>query len=216
MNLDSIKEQADSLEAENGKIKCLQEKAKELFKEFFSIMRESYPLWNRKMRMCVDEFVNDYIKCLEDNGFHVDNPKMEITNDSYKNISANYKNATIIMSAINYDGEHIFLDIDGNNSVEFWFGLPVEVPNYYVWKDNIVVNGKGLHDFGNDIYTAYEKFVDSFHSVNELEKVLSKIDENIKHFKDSIEKIDAYSLCIFKWGKEESYSDFEEFWASID
>ena len=78
------------------------------------------------------------------------------------------------------------------------------------------VNRKSLHDFDNDIYVAYKKFVDFFHSVDELEEVISKVRVNIRHFKDSIEEIDMCSLCVFKWGTDNNYSNFEEFWASID
>lgn len=216
MNLDKIKQDADKEDVYESEIKQLKESAKQEFQDFFIVQGKSYPLWKEKMKKSVDTFVTEFVRYMKKNEFAIDGGDFKVTKDNYPTIDAHYKNKKISLSCVNYDGEKMYLTVNGNCKAEFWFDLPDNVPKYLYWKDNIIVSGRQISDFGAVVNLAYNDFVDSFNTKEELQEVIKKVHINIEHFKDSIENIDKYNFCIRKWGEENIYKGFQEFVDSID
>lgn len=216
MNLDKIKRETDFNETNENEIKELKKNAIHKFEDFFKISKESYSLWEEKMRKSVDKFVSDFAKYMVENGFTVDCVNPEITESNYPEINAQYKTKNISLDSLNYEGEKMYFMNDRNCNAEFWFDLPDSAPRYLYWKDNIVVSGKRLTDFGKTTDLSYQAFVDSFNTKEELQEIIKKLQINIEHFEDSIKDIDKYNFCIYKFGEEKKYMNFSEFVDSIE
>lgn len=57
---------------------------------------------------------------------------------------------------------------------EIWFALPANVPNYLVWKDNLVIGEKRLVDMNGPARDVYKKFVEKFCSEDEIQQLIKK------------------------------------------
>lgn len=215
MNLDKFKADVDLEIASKEEINELKNKAIIKFEEFFEYGSKSAPLWNEKMKKSVDAFVGDFVRYMESNEFTVDCCHPQITEDDYPSIKAKYKDKTILLESLNYDGEKIYLMANQDCKAEFWFDLPSDAPRYLYWKDNITVSGRNINDFGGNSNLAYKPFVNSFSSKDELQEIIEKIQINIDHFKKSIEDIDKYDFVIKKFGDEKVYNEFQDFFESI-
>ena len=218
MDLDRIKQKADTDKVKQMEIENKKNEAIEKFDSMFDIMSKSYNLWNGKMKVAVDKFVETYKQTLMNNGFDVkiDNPFVKdalVGGD----IIATYEDATFRLSGINYEGEHMYIqNFSEDLCIEFWIRLPKKVPNYLVWKDNVQVSGKDTSHYGSNAIEGYKNFVNQFNTMGELEEVINKIDINIKHFSDAIEKVNEIDLVIHKFGTDAEYKDFNEFWDSVE
>lgn len=216
MNLDKFKADVDLESTSKEEINDLKNKAIIKFDEFFAYCSKSAPLWNEKMKKSVDAFTSDFVRCMESNGLVVDCCNPKITEDDYPSIKAKYKDKTISLESLNYDGEKIYLMTNQDCKAEFWFDLPSDAPRYRYWKDSITVNGRNIHDFLVKENLSYKAFVDSFDTKDELQEIIEKVQINIEHFKKSIEDIDKYDFVINKFGDEKVYHEFQDFFESID
>lgn len=218
MDLSKIKQKAEEEKAMQIEIDKMKKEAIEKFDTMFVIMKNSYNLWNAKMKEAVDKFIEAYKEYFTDNGF-----KMQVNNPFVKDalvggeIIATYETATFKLSGINYEGEHMYIqNFDENLCIEFWIGLPKDVPNYLVWKDNVNVSGKDTSHYGKNAIEGYKEFVNAFNTIQELTKVISKIEINIRHFSEAAERVNDIELVIYKFGTDTEYKDFKELWDSVD
>lgn len=217
MDLERIKQKADADKVNQMEIDNKKKEAIEKFDTMSEIMSKSYNLWNGKMKVAVDKFVESYKQTLMTSGFDVkiDNPFVK---DALvgRDIIATYEDATFKLSDINYEGEHMYIQNFDDLCIEFWIRLPKKVPNYLVWKDSVKVSGKFASDYGSNTIEGYKNFVNQFNTMGELEEVINKIDINIKHFSDAIEQVNEIDLVVHKFGTDDEYKDFNEFWDSIE
>mgnify|MGYP000025432527 FL=1 len=216
MNLEELKKQANAENEKKEIIGNLQEEVIAKFEEFFTAMDTSYPLWNAKMKETVNMFVADFEKYFSANGFDI-KVAMPLTDEQYGLLEATYKELKFILSNVNYDQESFGLLKDGRGIAEFTFGCPEGTPNYFAWKDLLVVNKTRLVDMNGNVKDIYKKFVSKFTTEEELKLLEKKIEINIKHFQDAIEAVNDTDLCIF-CETEKGHSvckDFAEFIAQI-
>lgn len=218
MDLSKIKQKADEEKAIQIEIEKMKKEAIEKFDAMFAKMKNSYNLWNAKMKVTVDKFIEAYKEYFMTNGF-----KIQVNNPFVKEalvggeIIATYETAIFKLSGINYDGEHMYIqNFDENLCIEFWISLPKSVPNYLVWKDNVNVSGKDTSQYGNNAIEGYKDFVNSFNTIKELTEVINKIEINIRHFSEATERINDIELIIHKFGTDTEYKDFKELWDSVE
>lgn len=210
MNIQEIKKRADEEVDYQEKIRTMQNAAVTKFENFFEVMDKSYTLWNAKMKKIVDQFVIDYKKYFEDNGFEIEDKCSSIQSDNYGEVTATYKNLKFRLSSVNYDGEHIYISNFDDINEEIWFALPINVPNYFVWKDNLAIGKNRLVDMNGSLKDVYKQFVEKFYSEDEIQQLMNKIEINETHFQDAIDAVDTIELCIYRFGTDEVYKDFGE------
>lgn len=216
MNIDKIKQQADEETARLEKIQTSKRKAIEAFETFFGIMDTSYPLWNAKMKKAVDQFVSDFKDYFAQNGFTVQGQNPFGGSGMITELIATYKGVNFKLSNINYDGEHMYIQNFDDISEEIWIALPTGTPNYFVWKDNLVVGQKRLIDMSKPVKEVYKEFVDTLETEDEIKQLVEKIGINTKHFQESIDNIDTIDLCIHRFNTDDTYKDFKAFIEAVD
>ncbi len=209
MDMKKFKEIAEKGEEDKKEILSLKVEAKQKFKDFFQVMSESDNIYREKKEKFVNQFIEDFIKTMEKEGLSI---KKEF---DIGIVSAEYNDRIIEIRDINYERDKFYLCIDGECNTEFWVTLPPTSPDYEVWKDNIVICGKELSDFSNNLFDAYENFVDYFQTKEEIKEIIKKVQINIDHFSESIKDADKCDYCIQKWGTEEIYKNFNGFFESI-
>lgn len=210
MNIQEFKKQADKDMAYKEKICTMRNTAILEFEHFFEVMGKSYSLWNAKMKLAVDQFSSCFKGYFEKNGFYVQGQNEFGQNGSVTEIVAKYKGLTFKLSNINYAGEHMYIQDFNDVNEEIWVALPTDVPNYSVWKDNIVVGEKRLVDIDDPVKETYKQFVEKFETEEEIQQLIQKINININHFQDSINAADSIDLCIHRFGTDDTYKNFEE------
>lgn len=216
MNIEKLKQQADEEIVHQDTIKSLQAKAISEFEVFFEVMEKSSSFWNEKMRAMVDKFVADFSNYFKENEFSVQGKNPFGTSGSITEIEATYKNLTFKLSEVNYESEKMFINNFQDIQEEVWIALPNDVPNYFVWKDNIDgIAGKRLIDMNGSPKDIYKEFVYQFNTEEELNTLMRKININISHFQESIDEIQNINLCIHRFGTDETYNSFQELISSI-
>lgn len=216
MNIDELKREADEKMDYEEKIRTMQSATIKRFEDFFEIMDKSYSIWNAKMKDAVDIFVSDFKEYFKKNGFDVKEQQPYGQGETVTEIAATYKSLIFRLSSINYDSENMYFQGPDDISEEIWIALPNSVPNYYFWKDNIVVGKIRLVDMDGPVKECYKQFVEKFGTEEELLKLVEKININIEHFKESIDVADTIDLCIHRLGKDETYKNFDEFIDKVD
>lgn len=115
------------------------------------------------------------------------------------------------LTNVNYDDEHIYLNNFDDINEEVWFSLPANVPNYLVWKDNLVIWENRLVDMNGSPKDVYRQFVEKFYSEDEFQQLMQKMEVNVAHFQDAIDNVDTIELCIYRYDTDDAYKDFGEF-----
>lgn len=216
MNIEKLKQQADEQKVQQEKIQACQANAISEFDKFFSVMDKSYPLWNDKMKAAVDRFTEDFKEYFKQNGFEVISQNPFGQGGTITEIEATYKDLKFKLANINYDGEHMYIYNSDNVSAEIWFALSNDTPNYFVWKDNIVIGEKRLVDMNASPLDSYKDFVKKFVTEDEINTLVSKIRINTNHFQAAIDHIADTDLYIHRFGTESTYKDFKELIEEID
>lgn len=219
MDINKIKQRADMDMIKQNEISNKKKDVIEKFSKMQEVMKNSYEIWNKKTKNAIDEFITSYKQYFMQNDFKIEfsNPFGQ-SNQLGDTIVATYGNtATIKLSGINYENEHMYIDnFEDDIHVEFWIGLPKGTPNYFAWKDNIQVSGKIIPYNDNDLLTRFKTFVESFNTMEELNEVEKKVEINIQHFSDSVNRDKDIELVIHKFRDDNEYNDFNAFWESIE
>lgn len=210
MNIQELKKQADEEMEYQEKICTMQNEAITKFEHFFEVMDKSYILWNAKMKSVVDQFVADFKKYFKDEGFEIEDKCSSIQSDNYGEVIVTYKNLKFRLSSVNYDGEHMYIQNFSDITEEIWFALPANVPNYFVWKDNLVIGEKRLVDMNGPVKDVYKQFIEKFVTEDEIQQLMQKIEINVTHFQDAIDVVDSVELCIHRFCTDDTYKNFGE------
>lgn len=210
MNIQELKKQADEDMTNKEKICALRNSAILEFERFFEVMNKSYLLWNAKKKIAVDQFCSSFKRYFVENGFDVKGQNPFGQNGPVTEMVATYKGLTFKLSNINYEHEHMYIQDFNDINEEIWIALPNDVPDYSVWKDNIVVGTKRLVDMDGPVKDIYKQFVEKFETEEEIQQLIRKININIDHFQDAINAVDSIDLCIHRFGTDDTYKNFEE------
>lgn len=217
MDIEKLKQQADGEMVYQGEIKALQAKAISKFETFFEIMERSSSLWNEKMKDMVNQFVSDFSKYFKQNGFSIQERNPFGDSGVITELEATYKNLTFKLSGINYETEKMYINNFQDVQEEIWIALPNNLPNYFVWKNNIDgIAGKRLVDMNGSPKDVYKQFVYQFNTEEELNQLMGKIDINISHFQESIERFHDINLCIHRFDTDETYDNFSDLIGAIE
>lgn len=210
MNIQDLKKQADEEMDYQEKLCTMRNEAITKFECFFEVMDKSYSLWNAKMKNAVDKFVEDFKKYFKDNGFEIEDNCSSIRTDKYGEVIATYKNLKFRLSSVNYDGQEIYINNFVDISEEICFAVPRNVPNYFAWKDNLVIGQNRLIDMDGSPKDVYRQFVEKFCSEDEIQQLMKKIEINVSHFQEAINAIDSIELYIHRTGTDDVYNNFGE------
>ncbi len=210
MNIQDLKKQADEEMDYQEKLCTMRNEAITKFECFFEVMDKSYSLWNAKMKNAVDKFVEDFKKYFKDNGFEIEDNCSSIRSDKYGEVIATYKNLKFRLSSVNYDGQEIYINNFDDISEEICFAVPRNVPNYFAWKDNLVIGQNRFIDMDGSPKDVYRQFVEKFCSEDEIQQLMKKIEINVSHFQEAINAIDSIELYIHRTGTDDVYNNFGE------
>lgn len=122
----------------------------------------------------VGQFVADFRKYFDKNGFDVELQNQFGSNGTITEVNATYKDLEFKLSSVNYDRGYMYIQGLKNINEEIQVTLADGFPNYFVWKENIEARGKRLIDMSGLANGIYKGSIERIVIEEELDKFIEE------------------------------------------
>ncbi|WP_129598427.1 hypothetical protein [Anaerophilus nitritogenes] len=185
MDINNLKNMVDEQEKQVPLIKEMRVKAIEEFEKFKVVCNKIIKLTDDKINHKKQSFINEFVEYFKSNGFeteHIENKYIA----KYKTIKVVLKNTECEILLFEMLPQKIYLSIEVKPSMD------VEEKKSIRWKNILNFGDKDINSDN------YKEILSSIEDMKTLENLIMKIEDNIKHYQNTIDKSEdieyVYSL----------------------